>query len=48
MALSRPDVLAELAHRLQEGQALDVADGAADLHDHDVARPPAPAAGSRP
>ena len=31
-----PHVLAELAHRLEEGQALDVADRAADLHDHDV------------
>ena len=34
--VAAPDVLAELAHRLQEGQRLDVADGAADLHDHDV------------
>ena len=31
-----PDVLAELAHGLQERQALDVADRAADLDDHDV------------
>ena len=31
-----PHVLAELAHRLEEGQALDVADRAADLDDHDV------------
>ena len=31
-------VLAELAHRLQEGQALDVADRAPDLHDHHVRR----------
>ena len=30
------DVLAELADRLEERQALDVADGAADLDDHDV------------
>ena len=37
-------VLAELAHRLQEGQALDVAHRAADLHDHDVALPRAPTA----
>ena len=32
-------VLAELADGLQEGQALDVAHGAADLHDHHVRRP---------
>ena len=31
-----PDVLAELADRLEERQALDVADRAADLHQHDV------------
>ena len=31
-----PDVLAHLADRLEERQALDVADGAADLDDHDV------------
>ncbi len=31
-----PDVLAELPDRLEEGQDLDVADGAADLGDHDV------------
>ena len=30
------DVLAHLADRLEERQALDVADGAADLDDHDV------------
>ena len=30
------DVLAQLADRLEEGQALDVADRAADLDDHDV------------
>ena len=30
------DVLAHLADRLEEGQRLDVADGAADLHDHHV------------
>ena len=38
-----PDVLPELADRLQERQALDVADGAADLDDDDVgvARHPA-------
>ena len=30
------DVLAELADRLEERQALDVADGAADLDEHDV------------
>ena len=29
-------VLAELAHRLEERQALDVADRAADLDDHHV------------
>ena len=29
-----PGVLAHLADRLQEGQALDVADRAADLDDH--------------
>ena len=34
--LSRADVLAELADRLEERQALDVADRAADLDDHDV------------
>ena len=41
------DVLAELADRLEERQALDVADRAADLDEHDVdvlARP----RGSRP
>ena len=31
-----PDVLAELADRLEEGQALDVADRAADLDEDDV------------
>ena len=31
-----PDVLAELPDRLEERQDLDVADGAADLGDHDV------------
>ena len=31
-----PDVLAHLADRLEERQALDVADGPADLDDHDV------------
>ena len=31
-----PDVLAHLADRLEEGEALDVADGAADLDDDDV------------
>ena len=31
-----PDLVAELADRLEERQRLDVADGAADLHDHDV------------
>jgi hypothetical protein len=31
-----PDVLAHLADRLEERQAFDVADGPADLHDHDV------------
>ena len=31
-----PDVFAELPDRLEEGQDLDVADGAADLGDHDV------------
>ena len=31
-----PGLLAELADRLEEGQDLDVADGAADLGDHDV------------
>ena len=30
------DVLLELAHGLEERQALDVAHGAADLHDHHV------------
>ena len=30
------DVLLELADRLEEGQPLDVADGAADLDDHHV------------
>ena len=30
------DVLAHLADRLEERQALDVADGPADLDDHDV------------
>ena len=34
---SRPDLPPELADRLEEGQALDVADGAADLGDDDVA-----------
>ena len=34
--LARPDVLAHLADRLEERQALDVADGAADLDDDDV------------
>ena len=32
-----PDLAAELADRLEEGQRLDVADRAADLGDHDVA-----------
>ena len=31
-----PDVLAHLADGLEERQALDVADGPADLDDHDV------------
>ena len=35
-AVSLADVERELADRLEEGQALDVADGAADLGDHDV------------
>ena len=30
------DLVAELADRLEERQRLDVADGAADLDDHDV------------
>jgi hypothetical protein len=34
--LSRPDILAELADRFEERQALDVADRAADLDQHDV------------
>ena len=34
--LRRPDVLAHLADGLEERQALDVADGAADLDDDDV------------
>ncbi len=34
----RPDLAPELADRLEEGQRLDVADGAADLGDHDVGR----------
>jgi hypothetical protein len=33
---SRPDLLPVLADRLQEGEALDVADRAADLGDHHV------------
>ena len=33
---ARPDVLAHLADGLEERQALDVADRAADLDDHDV------------
>ena len=36
---ARPDVLAHLADRLEERQALDVADRAADLDDHDVGSP---------
>ena len=32
----RADLAPELAHRLEERQRLDVADGAADLGDHDV------------
>ena len=31
-----PHILPELADRLQEGERLDVADGAADLRDHNV------------
>jgi hypothetical protein len=31
-----PHLVAQLPDRLEEGQALDVADGAADLHQHDV------------
>ena len=34
--LCAPDVLAHLADGLEERQALDVADGAADLDDHHV------------
>ena len=33
---ARPDVLAHLADRLEERQRFDVADGPADLDDHDV------------
>ena len=36
IARSRPKLVTELADRLQERQALDVADGAADLHQHEV------------
>ncbi len=32
----RPEIVAELADRLQERQALDVADGAADLDQHEI------------
>ena len=34
--MSRPDVVADLARRLEERQRLDVADGAADLGDDHV------------
>ena len=34
--VARPHLLLELARRLDEGQALDVADGAADFRDDDV------------
>ena len=37
-AAFRPEVRVELADRLEEGQRLDVADGAADLGDHEVDR----------
>ena len=36
IARSRPKLVAELADRFQERQALDVADGAADLHQHEI------------
>ena len=39
IALVASDVLAELTHGLEERQALDVADRAADLDDHDVGAP---------
>ena len=35
--VARPHLLLELARRLDEGQALDVADGAADFRDDNVA-----------
>ena len=41
MTLSRPTSCAELPHGLEEGQALDVADRAADLADHHVRSPSA-------
>jgi len=36
--VGRPHAQAHLAHRLEEGQRLDVADGAADLDDRDLRR----------
>ena len=36
IARSRPEIVAELADGFQERQALDVADGAADLHQHEI------------
>ena len=47
-AVLAADVEGELADRLEERQALDVADGAADLGDHDVHVVGRPAGGRPP
>ena len=47
IARSRPQLVAELADRLQERQALDVADRAADLDQHEIRGRPCASSASR-